>query len=63
MGKSIQWVWPWVCPKSSHCNLKAIAADSTLNNDKVWISKDLDPAMSLVVSSISTSLMLLHNLG
>lgn len=42
---------------------KAIAAVSTLNNGRVWISKDLDPAMKLVVSSISTSLLLRHDLG
>lgn len=46
-----------------HHEGRAIAAVSTLNNGRVWISKDLDPAMKLVVSSISTSLLLRHDLG
>lgn len=43
-------------------NGKAIAAVSTINNGRVWISNNVDANRKLVISSLATSLLLRHSM-
>jgi hypothetical protein len=43
-------------------NGQSVGAVSCFNNGKVWMKDDLNPDIKLVISSISTSLLVKHNL-